>query len=352
MSDDDAIELEHEPSEMPEHSDDDVQWDNDLDSDEISEILGFDLSAEEGDDRSGLRALINSALVTHRRLPMLDVIFDRTARQLTTNLRKLTDDNVEVTLDDVSSTRFGDFIGTLPTPSVVGVVKSKLLDNYCLIAVDSELIYSVVDLLLGGRRSGGALMIDDRKFTPIELALTQRVLGQVIDAFGAAFETVAALDLSLDRIETTPRFAAIAQHASVCSLAKYRIDMDGRGGRAVILTPHATLEPVHKLLLREFIGEANGNEGNWREGLMAEIAAATLDLRAVLAEKEMTLSDVASLEPGQTVTFSVGEHPKAQIRAGDAVVATGAVGKKGRQIALRLIDSPAEMVEISDGEAA
>ena len=58
-----------------------------MNSDDISDILGFDLSSQEGDDRSGLRALINSALVSHRRLPMLDVIFDRTARLMTTNMR-------------------------------------------------------------------------------------------------------------------------------------------------------------------------------------------------------------------------------------------------------------------------
>ena len=345
-------EIETGGGDEPELAEDEVQWNNDLDSNEINEILGFDLSAEEGDDRSGLRALINSALVAHRRLPMLDVIFDRTARQLTTNLRKLTDDNVEVTLDDVSSTRFGDFVSSLSAPSVVGVVKSSYLESYCLIAVDAELIYSVVDLLLGGRRGGSSLTIEERKFTPIELALTQRVLGQLVDAFEEAFSAVAPLDLNIDRVETTPRFAAIAQNASVCSLAKYKIDMDGRGGRAVILAPHAMLEPVHKLLLHEFIGEANGNDDKWRRDLKGELEEANLELRAVLGETKLTIGEVATLKTGQTISFRLGISPRAEVRAGETVIATGVVGKKSANLAIRLDGARLEEHSLQDGETA
>jgi len=345
MSEQEKIEAVEDP--QPE---DKVDWADDIDSDEISDILGFDLSSEEGADRSGLRALINSALVSHRRLPMLDVIFDRTSRLMTSNLRQLTNDNVEVTLDDVSSTRFGDFIQAVSAPSVIGVLKSERLDNYCLLAVDAPFVYSVVDLLLGGR-SGAVLTADDRNFTPIELALTERVIGQLIEALSAAFEPVADVQFSLDRIETTPRFAAIAQTASVCSLAKFRVDIEGRGGRAAILTPHATLEPIYKLLLREFIGETSANEAAWRAHLTAEINAAKLDLNVILAEREMTIGEIAGLKPGQTIQFNAGANSPAEIRAGDMVVARGAAGRAGDHIAVRLLTG-ADASKIETGEAA
>ena len=42
-----------------------------LNQDEIDSLLGFDLSDEEAAERSGIRAIINSALVSYERLPML-----------------------------------------------------------------------------------------------------------------------------------------------------------------------------------------------------------------------------------------------------------------------------------------
>ena len=95
----------------------DGAWDDDegdssaeriLNQDEIDSLLGFDLSEEEGGERTGIRAIINSALVSYERLPMLEIVFDRLVRLMTTSLRNFTSDNVEVSLDNISSIRFGD----------------------------------------------------------------------------------------------------------------------------------------------------------------------------------------------------------------------------------------------------
>ena len=76
-----------------------------LNQDEIDSLLGFDLSEEEGGERTGIRAIINSALVSYERLPMLEIVFDRLVRLMTTSLRNFTSDNVEVSLDNISSIR-------------------------------------------------------------------------------------------------------------------------------------------------------------------------------------------------------------------------------------------------------
>ena len=73
---------------------DDVVWEEGG----LSDLLGFDFNAEDGVDRSGLWALINSAVVSHRRMPMLDVIFERAARRMSSSLRQLINENVEVSL--------------------------------------------------------------------------------------------------------------------------------------------------------------------------------------------------------------------------------------------------------------
>ena len=338
---------------------DEVAWsDGDESGDDISDLFGFDFDAEEGVDRSGLRALINSALVSHRRLPMLDVVFDRTARAMSTSLRQMTDDNVEVALDDVTSTRFGDFLAALPQPTVVGVAYSPLLDNYCLVAADATLVSSIVDLLLGGRRGGGALSIDDRGFTAIELSLAERMLSLLVGDLDAAFKPVADPQFTLDRIETTPRFAAIVQEASVCALAKFRISIDELGGRASIIIPHATLEPLRDELLREFIGEAHGADAMWRDHLAEEVKAASINISAVFAEKEMRLCDIRQMKKGDTLVFNASASSCIDVRSGDALLGRGKIGRSGDRVAVRL-DAPAEGVEseathlsVSDGEAS
>ncbi|MEM8772967.1 MAG: flagellar motor switch protein FliM [Pseudomonadota bacterium] len=335
----------------PDNPDSEVEWDNDLDTDEINDILGFDLSGETGEDRSGLRALINSALVSHRRMPLLDVIFDRSARHMTTSLRHLTNENVDVSLDDTSALRFGEFIGSISGSTVVGVLRAERLDNLCLLAVDAAFVYSIVDVLLGGRRGGSALYFEDRGFTQIELGLVEKVMGLIAGDLAQAFQPVAEVQFSIDRIETTPRFATIAQDASVCSLAKFRIDMEDRGGRAAILIPHATLEPVQKILRQEYFHEGGAGEKIWRDHLMSQITAARIDLKAVIAERDISLEDLAGLSCGDTIQFTGFSGERAEIRAGALAVASGAVGKSGETIALKLAETTMGRVQNAEGEA-
>ncbi|KAK0360423.1 hypothetical protein LTR94_027369, partial [Friedmanniomyces endolithicus] len=66
-----------------------------LNQDEIDSLLGFDLGDDDGSEKSGIRAIINSALVSYERLPMLEIVFDRLVRLMTTSLRNFTSDNVE-----------------------------------------------------------------------------------------------------------------------------------------------------------------------------------------------------------------------------------------------------------------
>src|SRR6478752_2320781 len=120
-----------------------------LNQEEIDSLLGFDVNADQMQDKSGVRAIINSALVSYERLPMLEIVFDRLVRLATTSLRNFTSDNVEVALDSISSVRFGDYLNSIPLPAILSVIKAEEWDNYGLLTVDSSLIYSMIDVLLG-----------------------------------------------------------------------------------------------------------------------------------------------------------------------------------------------------------
>ncbi|HEY8189222.1 MAG TPA: flagellar motor switch protein FliM, partial [Micavibrio sp.] len=133
-----------------------------LNQDEIDSLLGFDDEAGGGQELSGVMALINSGMVNYERLPMLDIVFDRLVRLMSTSLRNLTSDNVEVSLDQVSTVRFGDYMNSIPLPAMLSVFKAEEWDNNGLLVVDSALIYSVVDVLLGGRKGTPAIRVEGR----------------------------------------------------------------------------------------------------------------------------------------------------------------------------------------------
>ena len=73
-----------------------------LNQEEIDSLLGFDEEHEDASEKSGIQAILSSALVSYERLPMLEVVFDRLVRLMSTSLRNFTSDNVEVSLDNIA----------------------------------------------------------------------------------------------------------------------------------------------------------------------------------------------------------------------------------------------------------
>jgi flagellar motor switch protein FliM len=307
-----------------------------LNQDEIDNLLGFDLGDGDDAERTGIRAIINSALVSYERLPMLEIVFDRLVRLMTTSLRNFTSDNVEVSLDNISSIRFGDYLNSIPLPAILAVFRAEELDNYGLLTVDSNLIYSIVDVLLGGRRGTAALRIEGRPYTTIERVLVQRMVEVILADAQAAFEPLTPVHFALDRLETNPRFAAIARPANAAILVKLRIDMEDRGGRVELLLPYSTLEPIRKLLLQQFMGEKFGRDNIWEGHLATELWTTDTEVRAVLDEQSCPLSTVLALKVGDTFMLNATPDSDVSIRCGPIPVTTGKMGRKGQHIAVRV----------------
>lgn len=307
-----------------------------LNQDEIDSLLGFDMGEGDEGERTGIRAIINSALVSYERLPMLEIVFDRLVRLMTTSLRNFTSDNVEVSLDNISSIRFGDYLNSIPLPAILAVFRAEELDNYGLLTVDSNLIYSIVDVLLGGRRGTAALRIEGRPYTTIERVLVQRMVEVVLADARAAFEPLTPVHFTLDRLETNPRFAAIARPANAAILVKLRIDMEDRGGRIELLLPYATLEPIRKMLLQQFMGEKFGRDNIWEGHLATELWTTETEVRAVLDEQQLPLSRVLDLKVGDTLMLNATPDSDISVRCGSIPVTTGKMGRKGQHIAVRI----------------
>jgi len=307
-----------------------------LNQDEIDSLLGFDASAGNSEERTGIQAIVNSALVSYERLPLLEIVFDRLVRMMTTSLRNFTSDNVEVSLDNISSVRFGDYLNSIPLPAILAVFRAEELDNYGLLTVDSNLIYSIVDVLLGGRRGTAAMRVEGRPYTTIERTLVQRMLEVVLQDLKVAFEPVSQVQFTLDRIEINPRFAAIARPANAAVLVKLRVDMEDRGGRIELLLPYATLEPIRELLLQMFMGEKFGRDSIWEGHLATELWRTNVEIEAVLDELPLSLNDVMNFEVGQTLLLNVGPEARIELRCGGVGLLNGRMGRVGHQVAVRV----------------
>jgi flagellar motor switch protein FliM len=284
-----------------------------LNQDEIDSLLGVD-EERSSDERYGIMALVNSNDVTYERLPMLEVVFDRLERMLTTSVRNFTSENVDINLDNITAQRFGDYLNSVPLPAMIAVFKAVEWDNFGLVTVDSPMIYSIVDVLLAGGGATVPMRIEGRPYTTIESSLVERLVRLLLQDLSSAFAPITEVGFRFERMETNPRFAAIARPGNACIVFKMRIDMEDRGGRLELLLPYATLEPVRELLLQMFMGEKFGRDPIW-EGHLAPRSGSPTSISRLFsrADRDLELCLEAGGRLGPQAALEAGFHHHAPL---------------------------------------
>ena len=309
-----------------------------FDQADIDALFG-DLGAP-AEKKKGLRAVLESKVIRHERLPMLEVVCDRLVRGFASTMRNLTSDAIDVSLEEVTSVRFGEFMGRVALPAMVGVFQIHPWQNYALATVEPGLIYAVVDALLGGRSGHRSeTLIDGRAFTSIETGLVGKMLSLVLKDFAEAFDPIERIGIEIERIESNPRYAFIAGPSNICAVATFRIDLDGRGGKLALLFPHATLEPVREKLVARFMGEKSGRDGFWEAHFAAEIRKTMTDVNVVLGETKMSLHELGNLEIGQTLRLPNGPDDPLDLQCGGVTLGRAQIGQRSNRVAVRLVSN-------------
>lgn len=309
-----------------------------LNQNEIDSLLGFESVQTNTSAADGIHAILDKSRVAYEKLPMMEVVFDRLVRQLSTSLRVFTSDSVDVSIDSMTSLRFDDYLNSIPLPALLVVFRAVEWENFGMIMVDSALIYSMVDILLGGRKTPKTTRVEGRPYTTIEQDLIKRMVDVVLLDMSTAFEPLSPATFQFERQETNPRFATITRPSNSALLVKLRVDIEERGGLIEILLPHTTLEPIRDILLQMFMGEKFGQDTVWEKHLGKELRQTDLPVSAVLNEKQIVLGDVVRFKVGSTLMLDCKPDDDIVLKSGGVELTTGRLGRIGDKMAVSLND--------------
>lgn len=297
-----------------------------LDQNEIDSLLGIDKSEDASTRNRGIKALLDQSIVNYEKLPMLEVVYDKFERILSTSLRQYTADNVDVTIMNMTSVRFGDYLNQIPLPAGIVVVNAVGLDDYVLLVYESSLIYAVVDVMLGGRKSR-PLPPSGRNFTAIERKILDTLTDIVLRDLSESFGPIAPIQFKSERMEVNPRFTVISQEANVAILVTVKVNLEGREGKMQFCLPYATLEPVREQLLQQFMGEKFGQDNIWENHLSQELYHTTVNLDAVLDQMTLPLNEVLEWKIGDTIMLNAREFTPVRLESGGVLKMMGTMGK-------------------------
>jgi flagellar motor switch protein FliM len=303
---------------------------------EIDDILGLKPIEQESIKSQGIKAMLESALRSYEKLPMLEVVFDRFVRMLSSTMRNFTSDTVEIDIKSISSLRFVNYVDSIPLPTLLSVFRAVEWENFGMIMIDAPLIYSLIDILFGGRRMGKATRFGGRPYTSIEQSIVKQLSELMLADMGVAFETITSTTFNLERIETNPRFATIARPEEAVLVFQLRVEMEERGGMIDIIIPHSTIEPIRELLAQVYVADKFAKDSEWQTYLSHELGKATLELEAVLNSKLISLGELAQLNVGKTIVMDMSPDDDVIINCKGKQMFSGMLGRAGNKMAISI----------------
>ncbi len=279
-----------------------------LTKDEIEALLAAVAGGEMDPSRELMKAkrggvadydLLNSA--AHKGLvPNLDIVYDSFIRYhrvaMSNQLRKIVDIKKVV----ARPYKFDDFLATLPSPVCMGIYKIEPLKGASMLAMDSNLVYAIVDSVLGG--TGKPRIPDNsRLFTSIELRIMQKVVRDVLSDMEKAWAPLQPTKMSLLRMDMNPRLVNIVPPEYQVITMDLEFQIESVKGKMVFAVPYMTIDPIREKLKAGAQFDLVAVDPKWSQRLSAEITEAPLECSVEMGAAAITLQDFLHLAPGDTI---------------------------------------------------
>lgn len=286
----------------------------------------------------GIKAVLEKSLQSYDRLPMLEIIFEKFARQLSTALRNLTSEAVDVNIIEFNSLRFGGYLDSLKPPFSITIFRAVEWENFGLMILENKMILSFVDLLLGGKKNLPQLsqQEENRGLTSIEQGIARQISEVILGELSQAFDQITPTTLSFERLESNPNFITIARPGDAVIVLKLKIDIDDQQETLDIMIPYKTIEPIKEQMQQVFLGDKFGNDQEWEKTLLSSVHEVMLPIEAVITNRITKLQEVAKLKIGDTLVMEHQKDKDITVRCGSIELFTGKVGKVDDKIAINL----------------
>jgi flagellar motor switch protein FliM len=269
------------------------------------------------------------------RLPGLDQIQQRAARQLRDNYYRVLRRRAEITTETVRVETFEECVAALAPGTSVNVVRAKPLRGNGFVAFDGALVSTFVDHFFGGaggaRRSGGP-----RELTQGEQRVVQIALREALVAFSAAWAPVTTLEFDIAGHGANLQYATLHASRDLVCTSTLHVVFEGGEGDLRFVVPYAAIEPVRSLLDGTPKSERVEGDAQWSAHLRDDVLDAEIELSSNLVETRIRIGDFLKLRSGDVIPVDLPEL--VTLGADEIPLFHARFGTAGGNNALRLVE--------------
>ena len=280
-----------------------------LSQDEVDALLNGvsggddDASADQG---SGPRSydLAKQERIVRGRMPAMEIINERFARNLRTGLFNFMRKSPEISVAPVKTQKYSDFIRNLAVPTNLNIVSLRPLRGNALFVFEPTLVFTIVDNMFGGD-SRFHNRVEGRDFTATEQRIILRMFEVVQECYRTAWQPVHTVSFDYVRSEIQTQFANVATPSEIVITTTFSVELGAGGGDIHMCIPYAAIEPIRDVLYSPTQADTSSTDNRWMRLLTQQVQLADVNLVAELAHAEVTVRQILNMKAGDIVNLDL-----------------------------------------------
>ena len=268
--------------------------------------------------------------IVRGRMPTMEIINERFARNVRVGLFNLIRRSPEVSIGGIKVQKYSAFLREIVVPTNFNIMAVRPLRGSGLIVCDPTLVFAVIDSLFGGVGKFHT-RIEGRDFSATEQRIIRRLVDVVCEEYKRSWQGIYPVELDYQRSEMQPQFANVATPSEIVVCCSFTLEIGDTSGTIHFCIPYATLEPIRDVLFSSIQGDSAEPDRRWVKLLTQQIQSAEVDLVAELGHAPATVEQLLALKPGDFIIYDWGDGgitDHVAIYVGDNQIVQGNFGNR------------------------
>jgi flagellar motor switch protein FliM len=256
--------------------------------------------------------LASQERIVRGRMPTMEIINERFARNIRVGLFNLIRRSPEVSVGSIKVQKYSAFLREIVVPTNFNIMAVRPLRGSGLVVCDPTLVFAVIDALFGGAGKFHT-RIEGRDFSATEQRIITRLVEVISAEYARAWKGIYPVELDYQRSEMQPQFATIATPSEIVVCTSFTLEIGDTSGTVHFCIPYATFEPIRDILYSSIQGDSTEPDRRWVKLLSQQIQSASVDLVANLATAPATVEQLLALKPGDFIELDLNPLVEANV---------------------------------------
>src|SRR5579871_643044 len=247
---------------------------------------------------------------SNNQLQTLRTLHENFTRLLNNSLSVYLRTRVEATIVSIEQISYGDFIASIGIPSILSIFSMDPLPGSGIVQVDLNLVFSIIDRLLGGP---GWFPQKLRDLTDIERTLMQRFMARMLNSYRESWNYLLTLSLKIEALDSNPQFIPrIIPLDQIVAYVSMELKVGDMSGVMNFCLPYLVLQSI-STQLTDFqwsptVVAGRGVTEEDLQQLARNVERAPVDVEVELGKTTVSLRDLVALQPGDVIMFDKPTH--------------------------------------------